>query len=68
VTLSWLHDRSGRSLAVAVAFHAGAHLDNVQRAPRTDLRFQALHLAVLLVIANVAARALAARQVRGLQR
>lgn len=61
VIIGWIFERSGRSLAVAIAFHAGAHLDNFQRAPRTDLRLQGLHLVVLLMVAIVAARALRAR-------
>jgi membrane protease YdiL (CAAX protease family) len=61
VIIGWIFERSGRSLAVALAFHAGAHLDNIQRAPRTDLRLQGLHILVLLLVAIIAARALRAR-------
>lgn len=57
--VAWVFERSNRSMAVAIAFHAGAHLDNFGRAPRTDLRLQALHLGVLAVLALVAARSLA---------
>ena len=61
VIIGWVFERSGRSLAVAVAFHAGAHLDNIQRAPRTDLRLQGLHLAVLLAGALAAGRVMNAQ-------
>jgi membrane protease YdiL (CAAX protease family) len=57
--IAWVFERSNRSMAVAIAFHAGAHLDHIERAPRADLRLHALHLAVLAVIALFAARSLA---------
>jgi membrane protease YdiL (CAAX protease family) len=60
--IAWVFERSNRSMAVAIAFHAGAHLDHFERAPRTDLRLHALHLAVLAVLAILAARALATRE------
>jgi membrane protease YdiL (CAAX protease family) len=59
--VAWVFERSGRSMAVAIACHAAAHLDHIERAPRVDLRLHALHLAVLAVAAAVSARALAAR-------
>ncbi len=68
--VAWVFERSNRSMAVAIAFHAGAHLDHIERAPRADLGLHALHLAVLAVVATVAARSLegrdAARRVREL--
>ena len=48
-------------MAVAIAFHAGGHLDNFGRAPRTDLRLHLLHVAVVAVVALVAARSLLRR-------
>lgn len=62
VVLAWLLERNGRSLAVAIAFHAGGHLDNVTRAPEGETRLQALRLAVLVIAAALAARALRARR------
>lgn len=59
VVLAWLFERTGRSLAVAVAFHVGAHLDRLESAPRTDLRIHGIHLVVVAVLAVVAARDLA---------
>lgn len=59
--LAWFFERTGRSLAVAVAFHAGAHLDRLESAPRTDLRIHAIHLAVVAALALLAARELARR-------
>jgi len=53
--IAWVFERANRSMAVAIAFHAGAHLDHIERAPRTDLRLHALHMAVLAVTAAVAA-------------
>jgi membrane protease YdiL (CAAX protease family) len=57
--IAWLFERSNRSMAVAIAIHAGAHLDHIELAPRTDLRLHALHLATLAVVAFFAARSLA---------
>ncbi len=59
--IAWVFERSNRSMAVAIAFHAGAHLDHIERASRTDLRLHGLHLAVLAVVAVIAARSLAKR-------
>jgi membrane protease YdiL (CAAX protease family) len=59
--IAWVFERSNRSLAVAIAFHAGAHLDHIDRAPRTDLRLHVLHLTVLAVFAVLAATSLARR-------
>ena len=49
-------------MAVALAFHAGAHLDRIESAPRDDMRLHALHIAVLIVLAVVAARALSKQE------
>jgi membrane protease YdiL (CAAX protease family) len=57
--IAWVFERSSRSMAVAIAFHVGAHLDHLELAPRTDLRLPALHLLVLVVVATFAARSLA---------
>ena len=59
--LGWLFERGNRSMAVAIAGHAGAHLDKFDRAPRTDLRLQAMHLLVVAALAALAARALVRR-------
>jgi membrane protease YdiL (CAAX protease family) len=57
--VAWLFERSGRSMAVAIAVHAGAHLDHIERVPHSDWRLHAMHLLVLSVAALLAARALA---------
>jgi uncharacterized protein len=57
--IAWVFERSNRSMLVAIAFHAGAHLDHIERAPRTELGLHALHIAVLAVVALLAARSLA---------
>lgn len=61
VIIAWLFENSGRSMAVAIAVHAGAHLDNVFRAPPSELRLQALRLVVLAIAACFAARSLSSR-------
>lgn len=58
IVIAWLFDKSGRSMAVAMALHASGHLDNVFRAPASELRLTVLRLAVLAVAAFFAARAL----------
>jgi hypothetical protein len=47
-------------MAVAIAFHAGAHLDHIELAPSSELGLHVLHVLVLAVLAAVAARSLAA--------
>ncbi|MGZ3476202.1 MAG: hypothetical protein ACXWUG_19780, partial [Polyangiales bacterium] len=63
--VAWVFERANRSMAVAIAFHAGGHLDHIEHASRADLRLHALHLAVLAVAAVLAARSLAGGDVRG---
>jgi len=59
--IAWVFERANRSMAVALAIHAAAHVDHIELAPRTDLRLHALHLAVLAVAAVLAAGALSRR-------
>jgi uncharacterized protein len=59
VVFAWVFERGGRSMAVAIAMHAGGHLDNVSHAPESELRLRALRMVVLVVAAALAARALA---------
>jgi hypothetical protein len=58
VVWAWFLEQGNRSLAVAIALHMGAHLDNVSRAPDSEVRLKALRLLVLVVAAALAARAL----------
>jgi membrane protease YdiL (CAAX protease family) len=55
VVMAFLFERSGRSMAVAIAIHAGEHLDNVSRAPESEVRLRALRFVVLALFALVAA-------------
>jgi membrane protease YdiL (CAAX protease family) len=57
--LAWVFERSGRSMAVAIAFHLGGHIDHIEHAPRAELGLHVIHAAVLAVVAVVAARSLA---------
>jgi len=50
-------------MAIAIAIHTGAHLDNVFRAPESELRLRVLRVVVLAVAAAFAARGLAAKRV-----
>lgn len=46
-------------MAAAIAFHADAHLDHIERAPRADLRLHVIHIMVLAAVAFVVARSMA---------
>jgi membrane protease YdiL (CAAX protease family) len=61
VIIGWVFERANRSMAVAIAFHASAHLDNFQRAPRTDLRLQISYVLVVAAAAGIAGWALSRR-------
>jgi membrane protease YdiL (CAAX protease family) len=56
--IAWVMERSHRSMAVAIAFHAGAHLDHIERARNATVTLHVLHVAVLVVLAGLAARSL----------
>jgi membrane protease YdiL (CAAX protease family) len=58
VLIAWVMERANRGMAVAIAFHAGAHLDNLERDPSTALALHGCHLVVLAVLAALAARSL----------
>jgi hypothetical protein len=56
---TWVFERSNRSMAVALAFHAGGHLDRIENEPHADIRIHAMHFVVIAVLAAIAARSLA---------
>ncbi|MFO0589406.1 MAG: type II CAAX endopeptidase family protein [Polyangiaceae bacterium] len=58
VVWAWVFERGSRSMAVAIALHMSAHLDNDQRAPESEVRLRVLRLAVMVIAAVFAARAL----------
>lgn len=62
IIFTWIFERGDRSMAVAIAMHAGSHLDNIYRAPANELRLRVLRFIVLAVVAALAARSLAAKQ------
>ena len=51
VVIAWFYERSNRSVAVAIAIHAGAHLDNITRIPQAEVRLHILHLLALAIAA-----------------
>lgn len=59
---AWLLERTNRSMAVAIALHAGAHLDNTNRAPETEVRLRVLRIAVIAAVAALAAWSLSRRR------
>jgi membrane protease YdiL (CAAX protease family) len=61
VVMAWILERTNRSLLVAIAMHAGAHLDNTDQAPMSEVRLVALRFAVLAGVAALAAWDLQAR-------
>jgi membrane protease YdiL (CAAX protease family) len=56
--VTWVFERADRSMAVALAFHAGGHLDRLENVPFTHLRLHAMHLLVVGVLALAAAHSL----------
>lgn len=52
VVMAWVLERAGRSTTIAIAIHAGAHLDNVTRGTPT---VQWAYVGVGIVLATVAA-------------
>jgi membrane protease YdiL (CAAX protease family) len=62
VVMAWMFERGNRSIAVAIAVHAGEHLDNVSRAPETEVRLRILRMIVLAIVAALAARSLIAKK------
>lgn len=58
VLITWVMERAHRSIAVALAFHAGGHLDHIERDPSATLGVRACHVALLLLLAALAARSL----------
>lgn len=58
--IAWVFERANRGMAVAIAFHAGGHLDHLELAPRTEIGLHAANVLVLAVLAFFAARSLAA--------
>jgi hypothetical protein len=54
-------ERGGGGLWLAIALHAGAHLDNVNRAPDEEVRLRILRLVVVAVAAGLAAWGLSRR-------
>jgi membrane protease YdiL (CAAX protease family) len=62
VVMAWMFERGNRSMAVAIAIHAGEHLDNVHRAPEGEVRLHILRIVVLAVVAALAARSLMSKK------
>jgi membrane protease YdiL (CAAX protease family) len=60
--IGWVFERANRSMAVAIALHAGAHIDHIEWAPRTELGLHVAHVVVLAAVAALAARSLARRE------
>lgn len=58
VIYAWLLQRGHGSLAIAIALHMGAHLDNATRIDPSELRLRVITLIVVGVAAVLAARSL----------
>ena len=65
VVIAGVFERGDRSMAVAIALHAGGHLDNVHRAPPGEVRLRALRFVVVLIAAGFTARSLARDRAAG---
>jgi len=58
VIMSWFFEKARGSVAVAIAFHAAAHLNHIELSPLSETGFHLIHLGVVAIGASVAARAL----------
>lgn len=56
--VAWVLERTNRSMAVAIAFHAGAHLDHIEPDRGAGLLLHGFYLAVLAGLATLAVRGL----------
>jgi membrane protease YdiL (CAAX protease family) len=63
LVIGWVFERANRSMAVAIALHAGSHVDHIEWAPRTgaDLHLHVLHILVIAAVAGAAAVSLSRR-------
>lgn len=61
VIIAWFLERSGGGVWLAIAIHAGAHLDNVNRAPDEEVRLRILRVVVVAAAAGLAAWGLSRR-------
>ena len=61
VVLAWVFERSGRSMAVAIAMHAGGHLDNATLIPDSDAFLRTARFVLLGLGAALASWDLARR-------
>lgn len=59
VILTWIVQRGGGSLGLALAFHAGAHLDHLERSPDDSFNLRLCYVAVLCLFALWVAPSLA---------
>ncbi len=62
VLWAWVFERGNRSMAVALALHVGAHLDNIYRAPPTEVRLRVIVFVLVSAAAVLAARSLSRRE------
>lgn len=62
VALAWIFERGNRSMAVAFAFHAGGHLDNLNHAPESELRIRVIYFVLVVIVSALAARSFMAKR------
>lgn len=65
--LTYLFEKGGRSMAIALLFHAAAHLNHIELAPRSELTYHVVHVLVVAVAAYWSAKALARREAEQVQ-
>jgi uncharacterized protein len=61
IVAAWVFERGNRSMAVALAIHAGGHLDNPTHGPEGEIRLRVLRFAATAIAAALAALALRGR-------
>lgn len=62
VVMGWVLQRTRSSMAIAIAFHAGAHFDHLEREPFSNLRLHGLALGIAWLLGIAAAWSLARRE------
>lgn len=53
-----LMKRGGGSMAIAIALHAGGHLDSINRLPLDEVRVRVITVLLVTIVAVLAARSL----------
>ncbi len=64
VIMTWFFERARGSIAVALGFHAAAHLNHVELAPLSEVGFRLMHIGLVIFAALFVARRLRGAELR----